>query len=100
ALQPLMVLETDAFLVVLGKGWLASKAAGVLDVAVYSYILWRIAGSSALNDKEKAVLLVSSFFVGISFIAYRFDDYHVICDIFRAASMLLLLALSDKSKPK
>ena len=96
ALQPLIVLETDACLTLLGKSWLAMKVPAVVHVILYSFILWCIARYSDLRDRQKAVLLACSFFLCISFVAYRFDDYHVLCDLFKASSLLVLLMLSKK----
>lgn len=98
ALQPLMVLETDSCLTLLGKSWLAMKVPAVLHVVLYSFILWCIARYSDLRDREKAILLGCGFFLGISFVGYRFDDYHVIGDSLKAGSLLVLLMLSRKDR--
>ncbi len=93
ALQPLFVLETAWFLGLLGKGWLVSKAPAVLHVVAYCFGLLLLARRSKLSDAGKAVVLGCAFFVSIDFVAYRFDDYHVLSDCFMVYSLVVLLIL-------
>jgi hypothetical protein len=97
ALQPLIVLETDAFMVLFGQSWLATKVPAVLHVFLYGFILWRVTRYSNLKDREKAIVLACGFFLCTAFPAYRFDDYHVVADSLIAGSLLVLLELSQKT---
>ena len=94
ALQPLFVLETAAFLKLLGPSWLASKAPAVLHLAAYCIGLRMLAGRARLTDGQRAILLGCVFIVSICFEAYRFDDYHVLADCFEVYSLVVLLDLS------
>lgn len=93
ALQPLYVLETRAAMAVLGKGWLVSKLAAILHLLAFCIALLLLVRQSALSDARKAILLVCSFFVSISFEAYQFSDYHVLADCFVLYSLVALLSL-------
>jgi hypothetical protein len=93
ALQPLFVLETLWFLTLLGKGWIVSKVPAVLHLIAYCLGLLLLVRRSSLSDRHKALLLVSVFFLSITFEGYRFDDYHVLADCFQVYSLVLLLRL-------
>ena len=97
ALQPLFVLETSAFLKVLGISWLASKAAAVVHLFAYCLGLFLLTKRSNLPDTQKAVVLGCAFFVSIWTIAYQFDDYHTPADCLVLYSMLLLLDLRESA---
>jgi len=93
ALQPLFVLETAAFMALLGKSWLATKVPAVLHLFAYCLGLLLLVRKTRLSDGQKAVLLGAAFFISICFEAYRFDDYHVLADCFEIYSLVLLLSL-------
>ena len=97
ALQPLYVLETSAFMAVLGKGWLVSKIPAVLHLVAYCLALLLLVRKSKLSDARKAILFTCSFFVSIGFGATEFNDYHVLADIFELYSLLALLSLRTSS---
>ena len=97
ALQPLYVLETSAFMAVLGKGWLVSRIPAVLHLFAYCLALLLLVRKSSLSDAGKAVLLAFSFFVSITFGAYVFGDYHVLTDCFVLYSLVTLLSLRTSS---
>ncbi len=99
ALQPLFVLETASFLALLGKGWLASKVPALLHLVLYCVGLLLIARSSNLSDRQKALVLACTFFTSIDFVAYRFDDYHVLADCLMVYSLVALLTLQQASAP-
>jgi hypothetical protein len=99
ALQPLFVLETAFFLALLGKGWLISKLPAALHVVAYCTGLLLLARSSRLSDRQKALILACAFFISIDFVAYRFDDYHVLADCFQVYSLVTLLILQRTSQP-
>ncbi len=97
ALQPLYVLETSAFMGVLGKGWLVSKIPAVLHLVAYCVALLLLVRQSNLSDARKAILLACSFFVSIGFGAIVFGDYHVLADCFVVYSAVVLLSIRTSS---
>ena len=96
-LQPLYVLETSAFMAVLGKGWLVLKVVPTLHVLAYCLALLLLVRRSSLSDARKAILLASSFFISVSSVDYRFEDYRVLTDCFVLYSVLALLCLRTSS---
>jgi len=97
ALQPLFVLETSAFMAVVGKGWLASKIPAVLHLVADCVAILLLVRKSNLSDARKAIVLACTFFVSISFEAYQFNDYHVLADCFVLYSLVALLSLNVSS---
>jgi hypothetical protein len=97
ALQPFYVLETSAFMAVLGKGWLVSRIPAVVHLVAYCLGLLLLVRQSKLSDMRKAIVLACSFFVSIGFGAIVFGDYHVLTDCFVLYSLLALLALRKSS---
>jgi hypothetical protein len=95
--QPLMIIETAVSMKLLGDGWLISKVAAVLHLLAYCLALLILVRKSDLSDSRKALLLASTFFISISFEAYRFDDYHVITDAFVLYTIIGLLQLQKSS---
>ncbi len=93
ALQPLFVLETSWSMALLGNSWLATKVPAVLHVAALSLGFLSIARYLPLSDRQKALLACAAFFMGVSSVAYRFDDYHVLAELFPVYSIVLLLKL-------
>ena len=100
ALQPLFVLETASFLALFGKGWLISKLPAVLHLLAYCIGLLLLARSSTLSGWQKSIILACAFFASIDFVAYRFDDYHVLADCFEVYSLVLLLKLDQPAQPR
>lgn len=93
ALQPLYVLETSAFMAVLGKGWLVSKIPAVLHLIAYCLALLLLVRQSKMSDARKGIMLACAFFISIANEAYVFNDYHVVADSFVLYSLLILLSL-------
>ncbi len=100
ALQPLFVLETSAFMTLLGKGWLVSKIPAALHLVAFCLGLLLLVRQSSLSDARKAIVLAVSFFVVISFEAYQFADYHVLADCFVLYSIIALLSLGSSSSTR
>jgi hypothetical protein len=100
ALQPLFVLETASFLALFGKGWLISKLPAVLHLLAYCIGLLLLARASNLSGWQKSIVLACAFFASINFVAYRFDDYHVLADCFEVYSLVLLLKLDQAAQPR
>ncbi len=97
ALQPLYVLETSAFMTVLGKGWLVSRIPAVLHLVAYCVALLLLVRQSNLSDARKAIVLACSFFVSIAWGAFAFNDYHVLAECFELYSLVALLSLRTSS---
>jgi len=100
ALQPLFVLETASFLALFGKGWLVSKLPAVLHLLAYCIGLLLLARSSSFSSRQKSIVLACAFFASINFVAYRFDDYHVLADCFEVYSLVILLTLDRATPPR
>ncbi len=81
-LQPLFVVETAAFIALLGKGWIVSKIPAMFHLVAFAVGLLLILRSSIWGDRDKALLFGCCFFVSICSGLYRFDDYHVLADRF------------------
>lgn len=96
-LQPLFVLETEAFMALLGKGWIASKVPAMLHLAAYAVGLFLVLRNSTWKDRDKAIVLGCCFFVSICSGLYRFDDYHVLADCFTLYSIFSLLLLAKST---
>ena len=96
-LQPLLALETNAFMAVLGKGWLVSKIPAALHLVAYCLALLLLVRQSDLSDVRKAIVLACSFFVSISAVAYQFADVRALGDCFVLYSLLALLSLRTSS---
>jgi hypothetical protein len=100
ALQPFFVLETAGFMALLGKSWLAIKVPAVLHLAALSLGFFWIAQYLPLPDWQKALLYCAAFFMAVSSVAYRFDDYHVLAESFVLYSIVLLLKLHRGVSPR
>ena len=98
--QPLMVLQTELFLVLLGKSWLASKVPALIYLLLYVSGMYFILARSKWRDWEKGVILLGGFFLSIGFEDFRFDDYHVLGSVFILYSLLLLLQLPSQITPR
>jgi hypothetical protein len=98
--QPFIVLETEAWLVLAGKGWILSKVPALLHLLAFVAGIALINAESRLSDLQKAITLLCVFFVGIHFEHYRFDDYHVIFHSFFLFSVLILLRLRRGDNPE
>jgi hypothetical protein len=94
--QPLMVLETQGWMKLAGRGWLVSKMPALVHLLVFVTALALINTRSRLSDRAKAITLACAFFAGTHFEAYRFDDYHVVEHDLYLLSILLLFHLNQR----
>lgn len=100
-LQPLFVLETDAWMQVFGRGNLALAAKSVLHVFVLSVGFFLALRSSNWPASQKAIVLASAFILFLQAPAYRFDDYHVLaqtCILYSLVGLLRLPRAEARSK--
>jgi hypothetical protein len=93
-LQPLYVLETNAWIQLFGIKCLVTEIPSLFHVLAFCLGILLILRESDWPDWQKAIVLVSAFFICINCTAYRFDDYHITTDIFIFYSLVLLLALA------
>ena len=100
ALQPLFVQETAAWIKLFGTKCLVTEIPSVIHVVVFCLGIFLILQESEWPDWQKAIVLASAFLICVNCVAYRFDDYHILADIFIYYSMalLLLLARTDTAK--
>ena len=97
ALQPLYVLQTAVFQILLGNGWLAGKVLAALQLFAYCAGMTLVIGYSNWKDWQKAVVLVGTFGLIIYLNFYRFDDYHITTECFQIYSIYLLLRLHERT---
>jgi len=92
-LQPLFILQTKSNMLLFGEGWLVSKIPALLEMIVFLVGLRWIARYLLIPDWQKGLLLTCTFSLGTLFVAYRFDDYHVLADCMSVFSIILVLHL-------
>ena len=93
-LQPLFVLETDAWIQLFGIKCLVTEIPSIFHVLVFCLGIFLILRESDWPDWQKAIVLASAFLISIECIAYRFDDFHVLAEIFTFYSLVLLLMIA------
>ena len=100
ALQPLFVLETDAWMQLFGTKCIVTEFPSVIHVLVFCVGIFLILRESDWPDWQKAIVLASAFFISLECTAYRFDDYHITADtfVFYSLVLLLMLAKADASR--
>lgn len=95
-LQPLFVLLTAWMQVLLGKGWVASKAIAAVQVIVFCVGLFKVERFVAWKDWQKALCILAIFGMSLGASYARFDDYHVTGYCFEIYSIFLLLRLEER----
>jgi hypothetical protein len=92
ALQPLVVLQTDAWIRLFGIKCLVTEIPSVLLVLVLCLGIFLVLRESDWPDWQTAIVLAGAFLICVECSAYRFDDYHVVEDTsFTLYSMVVLL---------
>jgi hypothetical protein len=94
ALQPLFVLETNAWMQLFGIKCLVTEIPSVIHVVVFCLGIFLILRESDWPDWQKAIVLAGAFLICVECTAYRFDDFHVMADTFIFYSLVLLLMLA------
>jgi hypothetical protein len=99
-LQPLFVLETDAWIQLFGIRCFATEVPSVIHVLAFCLGIFLILRESDWPDLRKAIVLASAFLICIECSAYRFDDYHITADtfIFYSLALLLMIARTDAAR--
>jgi len=94
ALQPLYVIETDWWMQLVGKRCIPFETLSLIHIIVLCLGMFLVLRESKWPDWQKAITLASCFFIIIYFVAYRFDDFHIVADIFVVYSIALALLLA------
>jgi hypothetical protein len=94
ALQPLFVLETDAWMQLTGHKVFEMEILSVIHLVALCLGMQLLVRESTFPDWQKGILLAGTFLVFTNFTAYLYDDYHVVMDIFWIYSYVLLLTLA------
>ena len=94
ALQPLLVLQTDAWIQLFGVKCLVTEIPSLMYVIGLCMAIFLILRESDWPDWQKAILLASAFLICVECGAYRFDDFHVMTDTFVCYSVVLLLLMA------
>jgi hypothetical protein len=93
-LQPLFILETDAWIQLFGIKCLVTEIPSVIHVLAFCLGIFLILRESDWPDWQKSIILASAFFICVECTAYRFDDYHITADTFIFYSLVLLLMIA------
>ena len=100
ALQPLMVLQTDAWIRMFGIKCLVAAIPSVFYVLAFCLGIFLILRESDWPDWQKAIVLAGAFLISVECSAERFDDFHIVADTFVFYSVALLLLLAKAETPR
>ena len=96
--QPLFVLETSAWMQLVGQRCIPYEMLAVLHVLTLCGGLLLVLRESRWPDWQKAIILFASFVLTSYSFLYRFDDFHVVNDILVVYSLWLLLLLAREDQ--
>jgi hypothetical protein len=94
ALQPLFVLQNDAWMQLFGTRTIVTEIPSVLHALALSLAIYLILRESPWPDWQKAITLAGAFLLCVFIGAYRFDDFHTTTDIFILFSLAALLRIA------
>lgn len=94
ALQPLFILEMDAWMNLFGRKLLVTEIPSLLHLLILCLGLFLLLRESDWPDWQKAIVMAGSFVLWTAGQSYRFDDYHVTTESFIIYSLVLLLVLA------
>jgi hypothetical protein len=100
ALQPLMVLEMDAWIQLFGIKCLVTEIPSVIHLLFFCLGLFLVLRESDWPDWQKGILIVGCFLFWIAGPSYRFDDYHVTSESFILYSLILVLLMTKTKRPR
>ena len=89
--QPLFILYSQGINLIFGDRILLQKLGYLTTPIFYSYFLFKIVSLIAANGLVRGFTTIALFFIAITFVAYRFDDYHAFCGVLLFASLYLSL---------
>jgi hypothetical protein len=90
-LQPFYPLETDAWIQMVGRSTIAYETLALIHIFILCLGMLLLLRESPWPDWRKACIFAAAFFTDIFFLAIRFDDFHVVNDIFAIYSLIVLL---------
>jgi hypothetical protein len=93
-LQPLFILETDAWMRLVGTHCIAYESLSLIHLAIFCVGMVLLLRESNWPDWQKAILLFGCFFALIRFGGYRFDDFHIVADSFYLYAMVFLFHIA------
>ena len=93
-LQPLFVLETDAWMRMFGVKSVVMEIPSLLHATALAGGMYLLLRESRWPDWQKALVLAGAFVTTVVGNSYRFDDYHVVAENLILYSLLLLLLLA------
>jgi hypothetical protein len=94
ALQPLFVLEMDAWMGIFGTSTIATEIPSVFHALALCIAIFLILQESDWPDWQKAIVLAAAFVLSVFIGAYRFDDFHTTTDSFILFSLAALFRIS------
>jgi hypothetical protein len=94
AMQPLYILESDAWSKMFGIKCIVTEIPSVLHVLIYALGIFLVLRESEWPDWQKAVVLASAFVLSVAGHNYRLDDYHVVAECLILYSLVILLILA------
>ena len=93
-LQPVFILETDAWMRLFGIRCLPMELLSVVHLAVLCMGIFLVLRESDWPDWQKAFVFVGAFALFATGQSYRFDDYHVVAECLILYSLVVLLWLA------
>jgi hypothetical protein len=99
ALQPFFLLETAAWMRLVGQNLARLEALSLLHIFAMCAALYLILRESSWSAPLKAITLFASFALTVCSHSYRFDDYHVVAEDLIFFSLLVLLYLTRSKSP-
>lgn len=100
ALQPLLIMEMDAWMNLFGRKLLVTEIPSLLHLLIMCLGLFLLLRESDWPDWQKAIVMAGSFVLWTAGQSYRFDDYHVTTESFILYSLVLLLFLAKAEGPR
>jgi hypothetical protein len=94
ALQPFYLLETSAWMRLVGQNLMALETLTLLHIFAMCAAIYLILRFSPWPGWLKAVTLFGIFALTVCGHSYRFDDYHVVAEDFIYFALLLLLHIA------
>lgn len=76
--QPLYIELNAIFQSTFGESWLGIRAIAIFNAAFFAGSIWFTLKQLKLQGEIVWIAYLFTFFVGIHFEAFRFDDYHVV----------------------
>lgn len=96
--QPLFILEMDAWTRLFGTRALVVQIPSVIHLALLCSGLALLMRESDWPDWQQGIAVASAFVLWMAGGSYRFDDYHVTTEIFALYSLILLLKLAKAQR--